>query len=94
MQTPEQRRAQLSAWIAETRRNQRRLAVGLPVAAVVALALAVWRSDVGEAALAIVGLVAICGFWITGSHIAEWHARIEETRRADPAGRSRGDRGA
>ncbi len=85
MQSREHRRAQLLTWIAETRRNQRRLAVGLAIATALAIALTVWRPNVGEATLAVVALTAFCGFWITGSHITDWQSRLEELRSSEDA---------
>ncbi len=84
MQSPEQRRAQLLSWIAETRRNQRRFAIGLAIATALSFALMLWRTDVGEAGLGIVAISAVCGFWITASHITEWRSLLAELDRTDP----------
>jgi O-antigen/teichoic acid export membrane protein len=74
----EARRAELNAWIAQTRANQKKLAVGVGVGLVVSLALLLWRVPVGGAGLGIVVLVAMCGFWITAGHIMDWRTRLTQ----------------
>lgn len=92
MQTPEQRRDQLAAWIDATRRTQRRLGIGVAIAGVVALGLMLWSASVGGVALGTVVLVGGCGFWITGSHILDWKTKIAETRQPKIVGRAGGGR--
>jgi Flp pilus assembly protein TadB len=72
------RRLELEGWISRTRRNQRILAIVLACAAVVAAGVAIWLPRVGAVALAIVAIVAICGFWVTSSHIADWRGKLRE----------------
>jgi len=81
-------RATLETWIAETQRNQRRLRRGLLPATVAAAALTFWSRPVGGGALLLVALVALFGYWITTSHIADWEARIQELGRPKPVGRA------
>jgi hypothetical protein len=83
------RQRQLRAWIEETRRNQRRLAIGLAAAAPATAALLVWREPVGAVALVSAIAVAICGFWILAAHQATHRQKLEELAAAerDPGGR-------
>ena len=83
-------REQLEAWIASTRRVQRRLRVVIAAGAAVALALLLWSTAIGGFALLIVALVAICGFWITSSHLAEWRGAIDEIENPRPKKRHAG----
>lgn len=76
MTEPYRSDAQLEAWIAQTRRNQKRLAVGLGVAAVVAAAAWWFNGFVGKTLLFGIVVTAICGFWITAAHIADWRAQL------------------
>ena len=80
MAEPYRNDAQLEAWIAQTRRNQKRLAVGLGIATVAA-ALA-WAFDAFVGKTLVFGIVAtaICGFWITAAHIADWRAQLAARR--------------
>jgi hypothetical protein len=81
------RRLELQGWIAQTRHHQRRLAIGLLAAAALALALAAWRPSVGGIGLGVVAIVALCGFWVTSSHVADWHSQLEQLdRRPRPPG--------
>lgn len=75
------RRAELEGWIARTRDTQRKLAIGVACGIVVAIGLIVWKSQVGMAALGIVVLVAVCGFWVTASHIADWRDKLDQVDR-------------
>jgi hypothetical protein len=70
------RREDLERWIAETRRTQQRLKLGLMIAGVVALALFVVSRAAGGIAVAILALVALAGFWITGGHITDWEDKL------------------
>lgn len=78
------RRAELEGWIAQTRRNQGRLALALAVATVISIGLLVWNVRIGGLVLAVVVIVAVCGFWVTTSHIADWRGKLEQLDR--PAG--------
>lgn len=75
------RRAELEAWIARTHHTQRTLGIVLGGAAAVSIALAFWRSQVGMIGLGIVVIVAICGFWITASHVADWRTKLDQLDR-------------
>ena len=83
-------REQLEQWIASTRRTQRRLNVLIAGGAAIALALFAWRTAAGGFAVLCVALVAICGHWITNSHLADWeHELAEVDRPAEPARKGR-----
>jgi Flp pilus assembly protein TadB len=75
------RRAEIEGWIAGTRRTQRRLAIVMAGGAVVAIGLMLWNTSVGGIALGIVAIVALCGFWVTGSHLADWDDKLEQLDR-------------
>ena len=80
MAEPYRNDAQLEAWIAQTRRNQKRLAVGLCLGTLVA-AIAWWlNAFVGKTLVFAVVATAICGFWITAAHIADWRAQLAARR--------------
>jgi hypothetical protein len=74
------REAQLEAWIAQTRRLQRRLVIVFSVLGAIALGLTVWHTNLGALALVLVALVAICSFWITEAHNAAHRAKLAELR--------------
>jgi len=76
-----ERREELLAWIAETQRLQRKLAIVFPVLGVVAIALMFWRGAVGAFALIVVALVAICSFWVTAAHNAAHRQKLAELDR-------------
>jgi hypothetical protein len=41
---------------------------------------------IGKAALAIIAIVAVCTYWVTGSHILDWRNQLEaldQARRRD-----------
>jgi fatty acid desaturase len=80
-------RDELERWIARTKRTQRILAVALAAAFAIALALAVTFGAIGGFSLVIVALVAICGFWITGSHLLDWRRKLAELEPPPDAGR-------
>jgi hypothetical protein len=77
-------REELERWTEATRRTQRRLAIGVALGAVVALALSLWRRDVGGFALLAVALFALSGYWITSSHLADWQRQREELDHPKP----------
>ncbi len=71
--------------MADTRRTQRRLNVVVGAGALVGVGLLAWRGVVGGFALLCVALVAICGYWITNSHLADWEHQLDElSRPAEP----------
>jgi hypothetical protein len=76
-----ERREQLLAWIDETRQLQRKMAIVFPILAVVAIALMFWSGTVGAFALILVGLVAICAFWVTAAHNAAHRQKLAELDR-------------
>lgn len=78
-----ERRAQLLGWIEETKRLQRKLAIVFPILGVVAIALMFWRPSLGGFALVMVGLVAICSFWVTASHNAAHRQKLDELSRIE-----------
>jgi hypothetical protein len=77
-------RDQLLQWIAQTRRNQRRLLAVVVACAAVSALLFAWRKEVGVVGVIATLSLAIAGFWITSSHIADWKQRLEllERRRS------------
>ncbi len=80
MAEPYRSDAQLETWIRETQRNQKRLAVGLGVAT--AVAVLAWSVDafIGKTLLFGIVVTAICGFWITAAHIADWRTQLAARR--------------
>jgi len=76
-----ERRLELEGWIAGTRRNQRRLAIAVAASAAVALVVSVWMPKIGGIGLGIVVIIAICGFWVTSSHIADWRHKLAQLDR-------------
>ena len=75
------RRRELEGWIARTRATQRSLAIVLAAGTVISVGLMPWRTQVGLVALAIVAIVALCGFWITASHLADWRDKLDQLDR-------------
>ncbi len=71
------RRAELLGWIAATRRLQFRLGIGLAIAFVGAIILLTISSTAGKLSLGLLPIVAVCAFWVTGSHILDWRNRLE-----------------
>lgn len=72
------RRAQLLAWIEETKRLQRKLGVIVAALAVIAVGLFAWNRTVGGFALFGVSLFAICAFWVTAAHNAAHRQKLLE----------------
>ena len=81
MTEPYRNNAQLERWIEETRRNQKRLTIGLGVGTVVALITWWFDAFIGKTLVFAVVATAICGFWITAAHIADWRAQLAARRR-------------
>lgn len=77
------RRDQLLEYIEETKRTQKRLAVVFGVLAVVPLGLMFWRFGIGTFVLVVLGLVAICSFWVTEAHNAAHRQKLEELARIE-----------
>ncbi|HEY4175521.1 MAG TPA: hypothetical protein VGM90_01755 [Kofleriaceae bacterium] len=73
-----ERRAELEGFIAETSRNRKRLAIGVGLAAVVAIGVFMVNGTVGAFSLLSVALVGVCGMWIMTAHIQDWRYRIGE----------------
>lgn len=76
---------QLEAWLARTRRTQRGLNVVIGAGAAIGVALAVWLGTPGVFVLLCVGFVALCGYWITNSHLADWERQLDELDRPQAA---------
>lgn len=74
-------RAQLEAWIAQSRRTQKWLKAALVPAVIAAFAVMMWSRPLGALVLVSVGIVAVFGFWITSSHVVGWHGEIERIDR-------------
>ncbi|MEO8843432.1 MAG: hypothetical protein ABI591_02370 [Kofleriaceae bacterium] len=68
-------RAQLDAWIAESRLTQHRLKVFLIPAVVAAIGVSVWSHALGALVFVSIGIVAVFGFWITAAHITDWEGQ-------------------
>lgn len=81
-------RATLEAWIADTRRHQRRLRRALLPASIVALGLLVWSRPIGGAAVLLVVLTAVLGSWIMSSHVLDWQTKIAALDRPPVVGRA------
>lgn len=77
-------RAQLEAWIAQSRRTQKRLKTALVPAVLAAFVVMMWSRPLGALVLVSVGIVAVFGFWITASHMVGWHGEIERIDRPPP----------
>lgn len=77
------RRDELLGWIAETKRLQRKFAVVFPILGLVAIGLMFWRGTVGAFALVLVGLVALCSFWVTAAHNAAHRQKLDELARVE-----------
>ncbi|HET7504097.1 MAG TPA: hypothetical protein VFK02_23915 [Kofleriaceae bacterium] len=77
------RRLELEGWIARTRRTRRQLVVGVVGAGVIAVALAAWSVRIGLVGLGGVAIVAVCGLWITASHLADWRGKLERLDRLE-----------
>jgi hypothetical protein len=71
------RRRELEGWIARTRRTQRTLGIVIASSAAVAIGLILWKARIGGVALAIVAIVAVCGFWVTAAHLADWRGKLD-----------------
>jgi len=74
-------RAELLAWIANTRRFQRWIAIAVVGLAALSLSLGRWHKPVAVIGLLIASAVAIIGFWVTSSHLADWRFQLEQRRR-------------
>lgn len=72
------RRAQLLAWIDDTKRLQRKLGIVLGALGVVAIGLLVWNRTVGGFAIFGISVVAICSFWVTAAHNAAHRQKLRE----------------
>ena len=87
-----QERARLTGYIAASRRVQRRLGVGVAAATAIAAAVLVVSSTIGALALLGVGIIAVCGFWVTAAHISDWKMQLgrldARARRATPPRRA------
>ena len=77
-------RAQLEAWIAASQRTQQTLKVGLLPAVVAAIAVLIWSRPLGGLVLVSIAIVAIFGFWITSSHIADWSGQVHRIDEPPP----------
>jgi hypothetical protein len=86
------RRRELESWIGRSQHNQRVLGIGIAAAMVIALGLTAWHRPIGLIALAIIAIVAVCGFWVLAAHIADWRGkldRLDDLERRDLARASR-----
>lgn len=84
MAAPERdRRAELLGWIAASRRLQFRMGFGIGIAAVAAILAITIIPTVGKISLGLVAIIAVCAFWVTGSHILDWRNRLEELDRVE-----------
>jgi hypothetical protein len=77
MPPPPDRREELLRWIAASRRLQIRMGFGLGAATIAAVALMLLQPSIGKLALAMIAIVVVCAYWVTGSHILDWRNRLE-----------------
>lgn len=82
------RRAELLGWIAASRRLQFRLGIGLGIAAIAAIVVTTINGTIGGVSLAMVAIVTVCAFWVTGSHILDWRNRLETLERTERSERA------
>ena len=67
------KRKQLEAWIANSKRVRRRLAMVVAVLAIAGLAVRHSASQpVGAVLLLLAVILAVTGFWITAAHLSDW----------------------
>ncbi len=83
-------RDELERWIAGTRQVQKKLKLGLAVGVPASIVLLVISRPAGGIAIAIVALVALAGFWITGGHIQDWEAKLYKLDHPEPKQLGRG----
>lgn len=83
------RREELERWIEGSRQTQRKLKLGVGAAVIASVVLLVISRAAGGIALAIVALVALAGFWITGGHIADWEEKLHKLDHPDKPSTSR-----
>lgn len=76
-------RARLTGYIDGSRRVQRQLATVLAPLGAGGLGLALWQPLWGGLVLLAAVIVAICGFWVTAAHIADWKMQIDRLARLD-----------
>ena len=69
-------RARLLGYIHDSRRNQRRLGIGVAIGVVAALITIALAPLVGKLALALVVIVGVCGFWVTAAHISDGRMQL------------------
>ena len=74
-------RAQLEAWIAESRTTQRRLKLFLVPACLAAVVVSMFSHALGALVFVSIAIVAVFGFWITNSHITDWETRKNQVDR-------------
>lgn len=88
-------REQLEAWIAKTKRTQRRLTIGLVPAAIAAFALLAFSRALGGLVIVSLLIIGVFGFWITGGHITDWENKLRAPAKKpelNQHGRSRRER--
>jgi hypothetical protein len=82
----EARRRELEGYIAATRANQRKLGIGVAIAGALTLVLAIARVPFALLGVFVVAIVAVCGFWVTSAHIADWRRKLDDRGPAQPVG--------
>ncbi len=83
-------RDELERWIAGTRQVQKKLKLGLAAGVPASIVLLVISRPAGGIAIAIVALVALAGFWITGGHIQDWEDKLYKLDHPEPKQLGRG----
>ena len=73
-------REDLEGYIAQTKRNQQRLGIGLAIALIAAIACTILNVAFAPHAIGLVVIVGVCGFWVTGAHIQDFRRRIADLR--------------
>ena len=59
---------------------QRRIAVVVSALLALSGALWLWRKPIGLFGLAVTGLIAVIGFWVTRSHLDEWSVQLAKRK--------------
>jgi hypothetical protein len=82
------RRAQLQIWIAQTRRNQRRIAVVTGVLAALSIVAGFVHRPAGTIGFIVTVSFALVSFWVTTSHLADWRHQLEHLAFKQPRRRA------
>lgn len=84
-------RTRLLGYIEGSKRTQRTLGLGVAAAALLLGAALLLDRTAATLGLVGVGIVAVCGFWVTAAHISDWRmqiARLDSRDRGRAVGRA------